>query len=280
MKYSAVFVRAVTAVIFCGAVDAALAVDPKSPPADSPTRAETPGGDVHGDRVPSARPPAWDEAAGPGAESGDGPGFGRRPFGRQRPRLDYDRMSEEEKDELEAFLKKHFPERFEELSRLDETAPRIFNRAINQMLPQLLRLMHMEEDDPEEFPIRLEEVKLSFEVRGAMRRLRLASGPEERARLLPEVRGMLARKFDLRQRMHRAEIQKLEGRLAEAKAGLERREADKEKIIDRELEDVSSGRMPPDGSPGDRPDGPPRGHRPEGPPLDRRPGEGQPPERP
>ena len=220
-----------------------------SPPEDEP-HGDEPGSGVQGSVV---LPPAPE----PGAEvrpeeDGDRPGFGRRLFGRQRPRMDYDSLSDEEKERLERFMEQHFPERYEELSQLSETDPQQFFNIMNQMLPQMMRLMRMEKEDPPIFPLRVEEVKASWKIRILMRRLRQSSDPERREALRSEVRKTLEARFDLQQQLHGAEIARLESRLAEAKSALERRQADKDEIIAREFEDVTSGKLPPEGPP-DRP---------------------------
>jgi hypothetical protein len=112
--------------------------------------------------------------------------------------------------------------------------------------------MRMKDDDPEDFPLLVEEVKTSWQIRMLMRRLRQSDDVAGRERLLSEARSVLERRFDLKQELHGAEIARLERRLTEAKSALDHRQADKDEIINRELEEVSSGRLPPEG-PSDRP---------------------------
>lgn len=233
---------------------------PDEPPPHEPVAGPDPNAVIPAD-------PEHDNTLLPEDERERGRRFGRRPFGRERQRMDYDSLSDEERERFERFMETHFPERFVELTELSRTSPGLFDRIMDQTLPQMTRLMRMEKDDPQHFPLRVEEVKTSWQLRMMIRRLRETPDAEGRDRLRAEVRPVLERRFDVQQQLHAMEITKLERRLAETKAALDRRRADKDEIIARELEDVASGRLPPDGPPG-------------GPMKERRPGRGRPPTEP
>ncbi|MFH0983862.1 MAG: hypothetical protein V2A79_20300 [Planctomycetota bacterium] len=191
--------------------------------------------------VPSG-PPGAPLMPGPGPESA-GPMEGRRPperrlFGQHQPRPTYESLPEEEKLRLEDFMRRHFPERFEELGRQDEETPEAFIRQVDRLLPQMLRLMRLEQESPETFPLVVEEFRISMEIRALASHVSRERGGKRDENRVRELRRLLMRRFDLRQQIHRIEVRRLEDRLAQARERLDRHAAEKEELINRELEET------------------------------------------
>jgi hypothetical protein len=188
----------------------------------------------------------------PGLERGERPAQPRgrrRLFGHDQPRPTYENLSEEQRLLLESFLARYFPELFEELKRLDFESPQQFERLVNRMLPQMLHLMRMERDDPEMFPFRKEEVRLSAKIRSLSRRVeRGQRRGRDVEKMVAGLRGLLEQRFDARLQGQRLEVDRLAARLADARAHLDHAGQDKEEIIDRELEQLlerGEGRLAP-----------------------------------
>ncbi len=216
-----------------GAGEETPAVEP--PPVES--NEEAPG-----QRLPEAGRLPQPMAGGPGPEE-PGRFEGQRPrerrlFGQRHPRPTYESMPEEVRLQLEDFMRKHFPELFEELQRLDPEAPEVFLRKVNRLLPQMLQLMRLEHEDPETFRLRIEEVRISTQIRALARPIRRGRNADRKEALVAELRQFLERRFDLRLEMHRIEVERLEHRLAEAREHIDRLAADKDQIIAEELEDT------------------------------------------
>ena len=182
---------------------------------------------------PGLRGPRGDE---PG-RFGDGDAPEGRLFGKRAPRPTYESLPEDVQLRLKDFLRKYFPEHFEELRRLDETAPEAALRRMNRVLPQMLGLMRNEQEDPETFPNRVKDVQLTAQIRALVRQMPRKGDPARVQDTRRELRVLLVQRFDLRQQIHRTEVNRLQQRLAEATERLDRAEKEKEKIIDRELEE-------------------------------------------
>ncbi len=214
--------------------------DPKPPPREPP-------------------PPTIDDERTPGPEEGPGsmpppelreplPEAGerfegqrppeRRLFGRQHARPTYESLPEEEQFRLDEFIQKYFPELFEELTRLDKEKPAVFSATVNRVLPEMLRLMRVEHEDPETFPLQVEEVRISTRIRALARRISRDREQDRGENRVPELRQLLEHRFDLRQQIHRIEVERLARRLTEARERLDRTAADKEEIIAHELEEI------------------------------------------
>ena len=172
------------------------------------------------------------------------PGVHRR-FGERHRRPSYENLPDEAKLDLEEFMEEYFPEQFEDLMRLQERVPEAFSRKVNRLLPQMLRLMRLERDDPRAFPLRVQEVRISTRILALARRI--ADDPDEDpdADVVNRLRQLLEQRFDLRQKIHRNEAKRLERRLAKARERLDRTAADKKQIIARELEEMLARRHEP-----------------------------------
>ena len=163
-------------------------------------------------------------------------GHGR--FGKRHRRPSYENLPENVKLDVETFMEEHFPEQFEDLMRLHEQAPEAFSRKVNRLLPKMLRLMRFEHEDPRTFPSRVEEVRITTRIMALARRIAVDQDAAGDADLPDRLRQLLERRFDLRQKIHRNEVKRLERRLARARERLDRSAADKEEIITRELEEM------------------------------------------
>lgn len=183
---------------------------------------------------PDVRAPHPDEP-----DSFDGPRpFGPGAFGRHHRRPLYEHLPEDVQLEILDFAEEHFPELYAEMIDLRYDAPRVFARKMNRLLPQIMELMRLEQDDPKVFPHRVKEVRITTRILVLMRRIRGYGDGDRDEELVARLRRLLEKRFDLRQKIHRIEVERLERRLAEAKARLDQAATDKDEIVARELEDV------------------------------------------
>jgi len=186
--------------------------------------------------------PAPPGATGPRTESPgrfeDRPPSGPRERGRRHRRPLFEHLSQDVRLEVLDFLEEHVAELHQELVDLQYEDPNGFIRKMNRLLPQVLQLMRLEQDDPKVFPHRVKEVRISMQIRTLARRVRARGAQEHDEKQVGQLRKMLAKRFDLRQKIHRIEVQRLERRLAEAKKRLDQAETDKEPTVAQELEDM------------------------------------------
>ena len=195
-----------------------------------------------------------------------GRGRGHRPEGWRRGRETYESLSDEDRTGLWQFMGEYFPELAEELDDLEQTYPEAFRRKMRRVLPHMLELKGLQDEDPDMFALRVDELRVSRQIRSVARLLCRVPTADRDPDKMKELRELVATRFDLRQKLHRLELRRLERRLVDARKRLEQARQDKAKKVDVELQEILSGG-------GDRPykgdkcgperDGPPGGPRPE-----------------
>jgi len=174
----------------------------------------------------------------PHAIDAGGPRLGPSKFG-PRARM----VPPERVEEGMAFLKEHWPERYETLDRLRKDDPEAFGMAFRNAWPQLVRIIELSRRNPEMAEIEMALVKVEFEVHGALHRHRRAVEKGETQQALAiqeELKELLAQRFDLDIRRTELRIQELEERLVQQRQQLEARRQEKQAHVDRVVQDLLS----------------------------------------
>lgn len=176
------------------------------------------------------------------ANRGRRSGFpGRRGFGRGEGSR---RFSDEQLDSVLEFIKEHFSERHNEISALRENNPDMFRRRASRMFPRIMRIMERSERNPEAGALMLEEDRLGFQIHRLVEHYFDTDDSDRIARLRGELRELVTKQFDTRQRLRALEVRKLERRLEAIRAQLER---DADRRLDRindALDELGIGRTP------------------------------------
>ena len=160
---------------------------------------------------------------------------GRDDHWRGRGEPFFDRLPEEERQRVRDFLGEHFPEAAAEYYRQLEQNPRVAERKVHRLMPEMLRLMRSLEQDPLElFNLRVEEFRTELSIRKIIRLYR--HDEPRREELRQGLRDHLEHAFDVRQSIGRMEIERLERGIARLRQRLERDAEDREQIIERDLE--------------------------------------------
>lgn len=156
-------------------------------------------------------------------------------------------MSEEDRQAMIAFMAKHFPERFDELADVEAEDGELYKRYIGRVLPQMMRLRELEQEDPEAFEVQIATMKKEFQLRRLARRYRFASDDEKKTELEGEIRTLVGDLFDLKGRQERLELARLEKRLDHLRERVEQRDAHRDDHIEHMVADILSGKPPRDG---------------------------------
>jgi len=160
-----------------------------------------------------------------------------RPSG---PRLDDwnqapDVLTEKEREELMAFAKEHFPRMYELL----RSAPREHqHRLLRRVGWPMLRLLRLNRHDPELAEKLIAEHKIEMELDQLRRDYQEFPSEAARESIKQKMRALLEQRFDLRQQRLELEIRALEKRLDEARQRLDRQEAERQRLVDTELDRV------------------------------------------
>ncbi|HSW45590.1 MAG TPA: hypothetical protein VLM89_08465 [Phycisphaerae bacterium] len=187
-------------------------------------------------RGPGMPPPGQMNGMGPGARRG---GEGEAP------------LTPEEREELIGFVQKHFPEMYHRLKRFQATDPVLYGRAMRRLAMPMFRMMQIGRHDPELAETMIAEHKIEMALADLAARNTPQASQADRDRISLEVRDLLARRFDLRQRRLEMEIKAMQQRLDQALARLSQQAADKSRLVEAEVrrmmgawEDQRSGRPP------------------------------------
>jgi hypothetical protein len=228
----------------CYFADQALAVDTKpAPPPEEVVPSDRPPEDLPPEDLPS-------DEFGPQPGDGFGPGnpdrFGPRgPRDRRMGALLWSRLSDEEREQVRAFMAEHFPERYEEILELQQNEERL-EMHMGRIMPEMMRLRELSERDPQVFDMRVQELRGEFRLRQIARQLRFREGGVNRKELEDEARALIEQQFDLRQHRMETEIVRLEQKIEQLRSGLEDRAAKRDMEIDLALERIISGEEAPD----------------------------------
>ena len=224
--------------------------DVGTPPADEPQpvpKQDPPGADA--DRTPSDGGEAQDlqparrdrrlSPPGEGPERGirggrpHGPGIER---GRGAGRGMWQRLTKEEREELNAFIEEHFPRLYIQIQDRQEN-PQRGGRRFGRIIHEMLELMEMMQTDPERGGLMIQERRIQMDIHQIMRQHRSAKNEAKRERLRSELKELCASAFDIRHRRRALEIRELETRLDELKQRHEQAAKMRDKLIEQEVKE-------------------------------------------
>lgn len=164
-----------------------------------------------------------------------GPGMGMR----------WQKMSEEEREDVKAFIAEHFPEVSEAIEAIDsEEGLAGLDRKRARMLPEIMHLHQLSQDDPELFEVKLGEHKSRFELRRLVREYRQAEDEGTKEELSAQIRPLVEAAFDAKQSRMEEEVTRLEKRLGNLRDQIAKRSENRDEEIDKAFSDVLSGKRP------------------------------------
>ncbi|MBX2851045.1 MAG: hypothetical protein KTR15_04780 [Phycisphaeraceae bacterium] len=157
-------------------------------------------------------------------------------------------------------------ERFEKQAKEDpEAAAKSLSR-----FPRIREMMEARKHRPEEFALQSKQGQLMREVYPRVRELKQAQRDNDQAKideLKPQIRERIEKLFQVRLQMKELEIKRIREKLAAAEQELTSIQADSDKLIDKKMEDILSGKGPrghrEGGDRGDRDERRPKPDRPE-----------------
>jgi hypothetical protein len=155
-----------------------------------------------------------------------------------QPQQDVLYLTPEQEREAIAYIREVYPDRLENLLAIKERRPLLYRRFLSRGYREMRHLEEMKEKDPERYDQRMEEKRLDEDARNLARQYRESDDESEKARLKDELKVLLDRIFDYRQRNRQFEIEKLERRLAELKETNQQRLDNKDEIVQRRLDQM------------------------------------------
>ena len=224
----------------------------------SPEQAVVRAGSQSDDR-PAARQAQQDQPSDrPSDRAGSGDRPAMRPAARggqpQRGRFAqplWDRLDDQERRRLRAFVQEHFPEVFAELEWLEANRPR---QAINRMrrfAPEMLRFRELMKRNPGQARLAIEERRLDLKIVVRVRDYWASDSEIDRAELRDEITELVQRLFDVRLQRRKLEVERLRDRLEGLQRRLEHAEENRDAMIERQIsgkldQRTCGSQLPPD----------------------------------
>ena len=184
-----------------------------------------------GDRRPE-RPPGTPTADRPESRSHNGRGHvdSTRPPEAPGPL----HLTEQQKRRVTSFLTEFLPGVLEEIKLLSETNPRHLERELVYLFPRVSALLRQRDSQPGVFTLGVKLEELEYAIRRLARETR--AKPNQNAGSKEELRQLIGEKYDLEQERSALQLTALSRRLVELRDQLERRTAQNEQLVQRELE--------------------------------------------
>lgn len=196
-------------------------------------------------------PPADAAVAGelpPPPEDGFGPPHrGEMGRGPRAGVMLWRRMSEQERTELKQFIADEYPEMYDRLLETQASDSDLLERWIGRILPEMIRMKELKTRDPELFKVRKSEQQTEFELRRLARRYRVAMTEEERTELAAQIRPLVEKQFDIRQRRMGEEIDRLEERVEQLRQRIAKQAAERDAEVEKMYQRILEGVLPGDG---------------------------------
>ena len=141
------------------------------------------------------------------------------------------------------FLKQTQPDAFESARRLRETDPEKFKSLIQPTVRIVNSLENLRKNDPELYELKIKDYQFAFQAKRLAEQLhRPDLTPADREKLMANLTDLISREFDNAQQIRRKEI---EGQIRRLQSVFEEREKNKEKHLQRRLNELAPPPPPP-----------------------------------
>ena len=144
------------------------------------------------------------------------------------------RLTEPQKQRVTSFLKEFLPGVLEEIKQLSETNPRHLERELVYLFPRVSALLRQRDSQPAVFVLGVKLEELEYTIRRLARKLRSKPSQDEGSK--EELRELISEKYDLEQERSALQLAALGRGLEELRDQLARRTAQKEQLVQRELD--------------------------------------------
>jgi hypothetical protein len=190
-----------------------------------------------------ATPPDEVEPREPGEEPREWHRGPRHPEERRFPQREPRRpwmepLTEEQLQELIAFLEEFDPERAARLKELLQDNPEGACRIAVPTYRQMQELLELKEEDPEAFQDLMKRRRLERKVWELVEKYKRTRKEQKKKEIKDELRTVLSELFDLREKDRERQIEELEEELKRLKDLLARRRKKKELIVENHLKDL------------------------------------------
>jgi len=150
----------------------------------------------------------------------------------------HERRERVSEPEVLGFIEEHMPHVMAELRELRRENPKAFHRELKELTARVHHMREMKEHAPEIAEALLRSYKLEHQCHELSERIRETDDREKREGLTAELREKLNQVFELRLREPELEILHLQREIDELKSVVEKRQKNRERIVERRLRDL------------------------------------------
>jgi len=143
------------------------------------------------------------------------------------------------------FFHRTQPDVYKQAHRLQETDPEKFKSLIQPAIRIVNMLEDLKKRDPEYYDLKMKEYQLAFQSRRLAEQLhRNDLTPADREKIMAELADIVSQEFDNAQQVRRKEIANIVARVKRLQADLSEREKNKDKHLNRRLNDLTDQKNP------------------------------------
>ena len=147
-------------------------------------------------------------------------------------------VPEDEREHVIRFVREHFEAELAEAEELAEEEPREAREIVTDVVHEARELLELREEEPEQFEKAMRRMETERRASELAERCRASKG-EARERLMKELRGVLNEAFSMRQAAMEEETRELEEELKRLRTLIEKREANRDAIVERRIEELT-----------------------------------------
>ena len=149
------------------------------------------------------------------------------------------KLTPEQEQEALDHVKATYPEeKYQKLLELQGTRDMLYHRLLMRAYREMQYVDQLKERDPEQYEAMQEKEKLEVETKELVDQYKSTENESQKEELKSQITELLNKIFDIRQQNREKEIQRLEERLAEAKANNKKRLQNKEEIVAERLNEL------------------------------------------
>lgn len=149
------------------------------------------------------------------------------------------KLTPEQEQEALDHVKATYPEeKYQKLLELKGTRDMLYHRLLMRAYREMQYVDQLKERDPEQYEAMQEKEKLEKQTKELVDQYKSTENESQKEELKNQITELLNKIFDIRQQNREKEIQRLEERLAEAKANNEKRLQNKEEIVAERLNEL------------------------------------------
>jgi len=169
---------------------------------------------------------------GPGA----GPGYGR-PGG---PGPADQVQTEEQLDDIMVVLKDADPDFYSKVERARKESPRAVRDLLATQSPRLFAMAQLKKNDPELYDLRIDDFKLNRRIDALSHEYaRTVKDGKPDGQKLAELKELLQKQFDLRQKTREKELERMEKKVSELREQIQRRKSNKDQMLADRLKELT-----------------------------------------